>query len=523
GGVAHFRPRGPRFDGHRLEHLGGQDDGDAAGTRPARDVFLGARHRFLRHLETQIAASHHDRIAHTEDLVEVLERFRPRQLRHDRRVVAVRGAGQHPHSPQIGGGLDEAQGHQIHAEQEAELQIVDVFRRHGRRGKHHAGRVDALVLAERAALHDRRSNVGPVRVFDAQFDQTVREQQAIARFDALGETGEGRRDVPGTADAIAGRNDERIASRERNGPSALEEPGPDLRSREILQDGHVASGSIGGAPDACDGCRVGLMRSMGKVEPDDVDTSLDHRVEHLVGTARGTNSGDDLRVSHTIRFFIMGQIVPDAVERYLAGLNHLVDPVLAQVAEDGARQELPLVDAEVGALLHVLASSLGANRILEIGTAIGYSGIWLASAIPKGGMLITIELNQERAATARENFAKAGLSDRVSVMVGDAGLLVTKVSGPFDLIFQDGSKKLYVPLLDRLVDRLRPGGLLVTDNVLWDGDVVPGFNEKKRNDPEDTAAIVEYNQRINSHPRLMTATVPLRDGVAISVKRSDRS
>ena len=219
----------------------------------------------------------------------------------------------------------------------------------------------------------------------------------------------------------------------------------------------------------------------------------------------------------------MGQIVPDAVERYLAGLNHLVDPVLAQVAADGARQDLPLVDAEVGALLHVLASSLGATRILEIGTAIGYSGIWLASALPKGGMLITIELNQERAAAARENFAKADVNDRVSVMVGDAGLLVAKVSGPFDLIFQDGSKKLYVPLLDRLVDRLRPGGLLVTDNVLWDGDVVPGFSEKKRNDPEDTAAIVEYNQRINSHPRLMTATVPLRDGVAISVKRSDRA
>ena len=79
-------------------------------------------------------------------------------------------------------------------------------------------------------------------------------------------------------------------------------------------------------------------------------------------------------------------------------------------------------------------------------------------------------------------------------------------------------RTLYVPLLDRLVDRLRPGGLLVTDNVLWDGDVVPGFSEKKRNNPEDTAAIVEYNQRMNTHPRLMTATVPLRDGVAISVE-----
>lgn len=219
----------------------------------------------------------------------------------------------------------------------------------------------------------------------------------------------------------------------------------------------------------------------------------------------------------------MGQIVPDAVERYLAGLNRLVDPVLQEIAEDGARQDLPLVDAEVGALLRVLAFSLGATRILEIGTAIGYSGVWLAGALPKGGMLFTIELNAERAATARENFAKAGLSDRVSVMVGDAGLLVAKVSGPFDLIFQDGAKKLYVPLLDRLVDRLRPGGLLVTDNVLWDGDVVPGFKETKRNSPEDTAAIIEYNERINTHPRLMTAIVPLRDGVAISVKRSDRS
>lgn len=218
----------------------------------------------------------------------------------------------------------------------------------------------------------------------------------------------------------------------------------------------------------------------------------------------------------------MGQIVPDAVERYLAGLNHLADPVLIQIAEEGARQNLPLVDAEVGALLRVLAVSLGATRILEIGTAIGYSGIWLAGALPKGGMLITMEMNAERAAVARENFARAGLSDRTSVMVGDANLLVSKVSGPFDLIFQDGAKKLYVPLLDRLVDRLRPGGLLVTDNVLWDGDVVPGFVEKKRNSPEDTAAIAEYNERVNTHPRLMTAVVPLRDGVAISVKKSDR-
>jgi predicted O-methyltransferase YrrM len=216
----------------------------------------------------------------------------------------------------------------------------------------------------------------------------------------------------------------------------------------------------------------------------------------------------------------MGQIVPDAVERYLSGLNTLTDSVLREIAEDGARQDLPLVDAEVGALLRVLAVSTGASRVLEIGTAIGYSGIWLAGALPTGGMLLTMEMDRDRAQIARANFSRAGLADRANVMVGDAHRMLAKVSGPFDLIFQDSDKRLYVPMLDRLVDLLRPGGLLVTDNVLWDGEVVPGFIAKPKRDPEDTRAIAEYNDRLNAHPRLMTSTVPLRDGVAISVKRT---
>src|SRR4030088_2970932 len=108
----------------------------------------------------------------------------------------------------------------------------------------------------------------------------------------------------------------------------------------------------------------------------------------------------------------MGQIVPDAVERYLAGLNRAGDPVLEAIAAGNATRGLPLVDAEVGALLRVLATTVNASRILEIGTAIGYSGIWLARALPAGGMLVTIELDEDRAREARENFARAGLSDR---------------------------------------------------------------------------------------------------------------
>ena len=214
----------------------------------------------------------------------------------------------------------------------------------------------------------------------------------------------------------------------------------------------------------------------------------------------------------------MGLIVPDAIERYLTELNHAGDEVLRDIARRGVERDLPLVDAEVGALLRALATAIGATRILEIGTAVGYSGIWLAGGLAPGGTLMTMEMNPERAEEARANFARAGVGDRVNVIVGDAQRMISKVSGPFDLIFQDGDKTLYAPLLDRLVSLLRPGGLLVTDNVLWDGKVVPGFTQGDASD-ENTRAIAEYNRRVASHPQLLTSIVPLRDGVSISVKR----
>lgn len=215
----------------------------------------------------------------------------------------------------------------------------------------------------------------------------------------------------------------------------------------------------------------------------------------------------------------MSQLVPDAVERYLASLNHQGDSVLQDVARLGAERDLPLVDAEVGALLRVLAIAVQARRILEIGTAIGYSGLWLAGALPADGSLLTMEYDEARVRLAREHFARAGFADRVNVMAGDAQRLLAKVSGPFDLVFQDGDKKAYLPMLDRLVELLRPGGLLVTDNVLWSGEVVPGFVAKPHHNAADTRAIVDYNERIGNHPSLLTSIVPLRDGVAISVKR----
>src|SRR5262245_18211585 len=216
----------------------------------------------------------------------------------------------------------------------------------------------------------------------------------------------------------------------------------------------------------------------------------------------------------------MGVIVPDAVEHYLASVNPSRGAVLVAIAREGVQRDLPLVDAEVGALLRVLATAISARRILEIGTAICYSGIWLAAALPPDGSLITMEMNPDRVREARENFARAGLADRVNVISGDAKLMIAKVAGPFDLIFQDGSKQLYPPLLERLVSLLRPGCLLVTDNVLWDGEVVPGFLPRPAREEADTRAIAEYNQRVASFPHLLTAVIPLGDGLSISVKTS---
>ncbi len=215
----------------------------------------------------------------------------------------------------------------------------------------------------------------------------------------------------------------------------------------------------------------------------------------------------------------MSQILPDPIERYLASVNRRPDPILDEIAADGERRQLPIVHPETGRLLQVLAAAIGARRVLEVGTAVGYSTAWMARVLPPGGLLITIEHNPERAAAARGHFARAGFADRVSVMIGDATRLVWKVAGPFDMIFQDADKEQYEPLLDRLVDLLRPSGLLVTDNALWRGEVVPGYVERPHYPREETEAIAAYNQRLAGDPRLLTIVVPVGDGVSIAVKR----
>jgi predicted O-methyltransferase YrrM len=212
-------------------------------------------------------------------------------------------------------------------------------------------------------------------------------------------------------------------------------------------------------------------------------------------------------------------ITASPVTEYLATLRQLPHPLLQEIAEEGGREHLPIVDPQTGALLHALALCLNATRILEIGTAIGYSTLWMASAVPEDAMIITLERDARRAARAREHFDRAGCGRRVSVMVGDAGRYLHKIAGPFDLIFQDGDKTQYEAMLPRLAALLRRGGVLVTDNTLWNGEVIPGFVASPIHDAAATQAVAAYNRRLAAEASLSTVFLPVGDGVGLSVKR----
>ena len=214
----------------------------------------------------------------------------------------------------------------------------------------------------------------------------------------------------------------------------------------------------------------------------------------------------------------MSNITPQPVADYLSGLRRDPHAQLSVIDREGRAEGLPLVFPDTGALLHTLARASGARRILEVGTAIGYSTLWMATALPADGALITMEYDAVRAARARAHFAAAGCGDQISVIVGDATRFLHKVGGPFDLIFQDSDKKLYEPMLDRLIALLRPGGLLVADNVLWNGEVIPGYVADRKYSEEDTAAIVAFSKRIATDPGLYTSFLQVGDGVSVSVK-----
>ncbi|MCS6816830.1 MAG: O-methyltransferase [Blastocatellia bacterium] len=207
----------------------------------------------------------------------------------------------------------------------------------------------------------------------------------------------------------------------------------------------------------------------------------------------------------------MGILYED-VARYIESFSPDRLDVLLEQEEVAHRRRIPIVGPIVGRWLHQLARMIGARRIFEMGSAIGYSTIWLALAVPEDGVVYYTDNNPTNAREALGYFRRAGVADRVRILVGDALLLLDQVEGQFDLIFNDVDKHQYPDVFRKAVPRLRRGGLLVADNVLWSGRVARGETDR------ETAAIREFNRLLFSSPDLLTTIIPLRDGLSVSLK-----
>lgn len=164
----------------------------------------------------------------------------------------------------------------------------------------------------------------------------------------------------------------------------------------------------------------------------------------------------------------MSIMIPDP-ENYFRGFIPPRDALLLELEEEAAREGIPIVGPVVGELLYILARLSGAKNILELGTASGYSAIYLARALAPGGKVITLELSEDMARRAKANFARAGLGEQIEVRLGQALDLMAAMTGTFDLIFLDIDKESYLPALAHCRRLLNKGGLLVADNVAFAG------------------------------------------------------
>ena len=208
----------------------------------------------------------------------------------------------------------------------------------------------------------------------------------------------------------------------------------------------------------------------------------------------------------------------DRVGDYISGLFAPEDELLVSLREDADRSGLPpiAVSPDEGRLLQVLLTSIGARRVLEVGTLGGYSTIWMARALPEDGELLSIEIEPKHAEFARRYVERAGLSGRIEVRVGRALDVLPSLDGErFDAVFIDADKEPMPTYFDWAVRLLRPGGLVIADNTLWGGKV---YEESQRD--EKTAAVREFNRRMATDPRVLSILVPTHDGVAVGVVRT---
>lgn len=211
---------------------------------------------------------------------------------------------------------------------------------------------------------------------------------------------------------------------------------------------------------------------------------------------------------------MMHGITASPIEDYLYGLLPARDSVLTEMEAAAANRNIPIVGPAVGRVLFQLAVISEAKSVFEMGSAIGYSTIWWARAVGDGGRVIYTDGDRKNADEARGYFERAGVADRITIKVGDALEILSEQKSEFDIIFCDLDKEDYPRAFRLARPRLKKNGLLVADNVLWSGKVA-----EKNPGEASTRAIQEFNRLLYSSPDLFPAILPIRDGIAVAVKK----
>ena len=209
----------------------------------------------------------------------------------------------------------------------------------------------------------------------------------------------------------------------------------------------------------------------------------------------------------------------DRTTTYIHSLEGPESPLLEQIEKEAMDTYVPIIRKETQSFLKVVLMMKQPSRIVEIGTAIGFSALLMSEYMPKDGRITTIEKYEKRIPIARENFRRAGKEGQITLMEGDALEVMRTLDDPYDLIFMDAAKGQYIHYLPEAVRLLSDGGVLISDNVLQDGDVIESRFAVERRNRTIHSRMREYLYELKHHGQLTTSILPLGDGVAISVKK----
>ena len=213
-------------------------------------------------------------------------------------------------------------------------------------------------------------------------------------------------------------------------------------------------------------------------------------------------------------------IVEERLVTYLHSLEQENSEILEEIEQEALRDSVPIIRKEMQSFLKVLLAIKRPTRILEVGTAVGFSALLMSEYAPEECTITTIENYEKRIPIARENFKRAGKEQKITLIEGDAMEVLTELSGPYDFIFMDAAKGQYIAYLPEVLRILEPDGVLVSDNVLKDGNIIESRFAVERRDRTIHSRMREYLYTLKHHPDLETSIIPLGDGTAVSVKRN---